>query len=274
MRISPLIGLTCLLLAAPPALADTPPSTESSVATQKKRGGTSTKKKSTTKKSTTKKKTATKRTRKRSTRRTKKRDTRPVVEKLLDKGVIGLHVGGSLSYFECDCLGDLGEQEYGSVYGLAAGVYYDKAINRFLSYRGGLRYHGKGAAPEGPGDFEVNLTTVEVEAALLIRYTLNPFATLYLSGGGFLAGIFGVDATSDGAKSTAFDDAFGTIDYGLNIGGGAFFALSRSRGLMASATLNYSHGLANIGNTEKAPYTNEDNLLLSRAVMLTVGVHF
>lgn len=284
MRIAPLVGLACLLV-APPCFAESPPSTDSGVATQKSKGDaptgtTKTKTKTSTKTKTTTTKRPTKRPTKRtSTKRTKKRDTKPVVEKVLAKGAIGLHIGGSLSWLTCDCVGANANDEYDSTYGLAAGVYYDKAINRFLSYRGGLRYHSKGASFDlGLDDTvqtaELTLTTVELEGALLVRYGLNAVTTIYLSGGAFAAAILSVDTTLDGEKYTGLDENFAFLDYGLNIGAGAFFALSRSRSLMASAMLNYSHGLANIGNPEKAPWTNADNELLTRALMLTVGVHF
>lgn len=276
----PTVAVLALALLAAPALAET--TTASGAPTKTK---TTSKTKTTTKKKTSggTSKTVTEKTttktpvkRSASSRRSKKRSKpKPVVETLLAKGVIGLEVGGSASYFECDCVAQPGRLDYDSTYGLAAGVTYDKAVNRFLSYRVAGRYHAKGAAFEvADQDIEVTLTTVEVEASGALRYMLNPFTTLVLMGGGFAAGLLGTEATADGDKVTSFDDDFAYLDYGLSIGGGGYFALSRSRGLMASATLVYQHGFANIANGEEVQFEDESDALVTRAVRLGVGLHF
>lgn len=278
MHSSILALAAALCLVATPALASPDASTASTAATKSKgkaKTTTTTKKKTTTTKKTTTKKAPAKRSSpKRSTKRASKK-AKPVVETLLAKGVIGLQVGGSASYFECDCVAQPARLDYESTYGLAAGVTYDKMVNRFLSYRVAGRYHAKGAAFEGGGqDIEITLTTVELEATGVLRYALNPFTSLFLHGGGFVGGILGAEATADGDKVTAYDDDFALLDYGLSIGGGAFFALSRSRGLMASATLTYQHGFANIADSEQVQYADESDALVTRAVQLGVGLHF
>lgn len=281
------LALGALTLLATPALADELPgatSADSGAATQ------ATKKKTVTE--TTKKKTVTgtpKKTtarpaqprnpppgqaKKQPRRRKKARNETPVVDQMLNKGAMGLTLGVSSSWLECDCTGAAGDVEYDSVIGFYAGGVYDKAFNRFLSYRVGAKYHGKGAAYDVAGqDVEVTMHTIEARAALLVRYTLNPFASLYLAPGLFAGFIVSADATVDGKKNNEIGEDFASLDYGLDIGLGAFFALSRSRGLMASAQVTYSHGFANLANTENVELP-EGDALKSRALLLTGGVHF
>lgn len=276
------LALGALTLLATPALADElPPATSaaSGDATQatKKKTVTPTKKKTTTARpaqpKAQPKATPPGQAKKTPRRRKKAKRETPVVDALLNKGSMGLTLGVSSSWLECDCTGAAGDLEYDSVAGLVAGGVYDKGLNRFLSYRVGAMYHGRGAAYDVAGrDVEVTLHTIEARAALLVRYTLNPFASLYLAPGLFAGFVISADATVDGEKDNAVGEDFASIDYGLDIGIGAFFALSRSRGLMASAQITYSHGFANLASEEvELP---EGDALQTRALMLTGGVHF
>ncbi|MCA9541783.1 MAG: hypothetical protein KC620_22960, partial [Myxococcales bacterium] len=116
-----------LLLLAPPALAD---------------GGTAD-----TSVSTAKKKK----------KRKKRNPDEYLVEQQLKKGTMGLEIGFTSAYLECDCTGD---PDYNSEWGLVAGIVYDKALNRFLSYHLGGRYHGKGAKDEADNEYTLRYAEV------------------------------------------------------------------------------------------------------------------
>lgn len=198
-----------------------------------------------------------------------------VNEKLLARGSIGLNVGFSSANFECDCYGVRGNEDYDRVTGLVAGLSYDKSVNRFLGYRLSALYHQKGADwNDGGRGYEVILTTGEIAASGIIRYSMSNVTTLYLNLGVYVGAIFDTEATISNEKSRELADQFSFLDYGLNIGAGAFFALSRSRGLMASAQLLYSHGLADLFNHDEVAGLDADDQLLSRAYLVTGAVHF
>lgn len=276
------LALGALTLLAAPALAADPAPTlpvEGLIAqATKKKTVTGTKKKTTT---TTKKTTGTpgKKTtatapRKANRRKKARRAETPVVDQVLAKGAMGITLGVSSSWLVCDCTGAAGDLEYDSVLGFAVGGVYDKSFNRFLSYRVGAQYHGRGAAYDVAGDTaEVTLHTIEAKAALLVRYTLNPFASLYLAPGLFAGFVVSADATLDGEKNNEIGEDFASLDYGLDIGIGAFFALSRSRGMMASGQISYSHGFANMFDAERVKLPDGD-ALQTRALTLSGGVHF
>ncbi|MEZ4435081.1 MAG: outer membrane beta-barrel protein [bacterium] len=282
------LAFGAMTLLATPALAEALPaatsadSGEATQATKKKTVTETTKKKTVT---TPPKKTNTARpaqprnpppgqAKKTPRRRKKARNETPVVDQMLNKGAMGLTLGVSSSWLECDCTGAAGDVDYDSVIGFYAGGVYDKAFNRFLSYRVGAMYHGKSAAYDvGGRDVEITNHTIEARAALLVRYTLNPFASLYLAPGLFAGFVLATDATIDGKKNNDIGEDFASLDYGLDIGLGAFFALSRSRGLMASAQVTYSHGFANLYDSEQVELP-EGDALKTRALMLTGGVHF
>ena len=207
----------------------------------------------------------------------KRRRRKPVVKKpslvnkILEGGVAGLVVGFNSNSLECDCAENI---DYSSEKGFYGGATYDKAINKLIGYRGELMYAMRNTraqlAPNSNDRADVTLNYMHTSAQLALRFNASRLASIYLSIGPYAAFLVSSEAKVNGNKVKDVADNFGFLDYGLTVGAGGFFAISKSMGLLASVGLQYTNGFADV--VDKS--SNPDDTISTRALMLTAGIHF
>ncbi len=117
---------------------------------------------------------------------------------------------------------------------------------------------------------EVTLNYLHVSLQLALRFNVSRLASIYVSVGPYAAALTSAEAKVGGNKNKEVADNFGFLDYGLSIGAGAFFALSKSMNLLGSVGIHYTNGFADV--VDKS--SSEDDAVHTRAVMFTTGLHF
>lgn len=177
----------------------------------------------------------------------------------------GINAGPTLSAIR----GDGHAKDFSYAFGYMAGITIEKPLNQRFSFCAAINYERKSSVQKtnysysdtiiGPDGNPVDYTT-EVDSKITttldyivvplnIKYYLDIYESYYVTGGGFAAYAFTDKYTVKGdAPTNGYQQDYKKMDYGVSLGFGTKFKLTRTQYLNIEIRDNF--GVANITDIE------------------------
>jgi hypothetical protein len=183
----------------------------------------------------------------------------------------GLKVGMNVANLNVD---EAGFPSTSSIVNIHIGGFAEIMLNKKLAFQPELLYSAQGAKfdylfDDGAGtlyDTENTFKLSYINIPLMIKY--YPESKFFFEAGpqvGFLTSAkLKVNVTGFGSDTQNIDEAFKSIDFGLNLGAG--YNISKH----ATINARYNLGLSNIGENE----SGDNSKVLSRVLSVSVGYIF